>query len=383
MFVSSTYKDLADFRMSVAKAVRQLGGTDISMENFGARDERPKDVCLNLISTQSDVFVGIYAHRYGYIPDGEVVSITEAEYDAASTANIPRLIYLVDDATPWVPANVDRRAAGAKLRKFKNRLKANHICEFFSTKDDLATKVAADLGRHLSKLTSNRDKSPPADKVDPDREARLIRDLKSSNSYEVKRSILALSETQSPWLVGRLAEFVVGKDKEIADVAISALRKIPGVESAKAIAGGLGSDFSSIRSMAVFTLGEMALFGRRHDAQSILDQLMDALANPTEDLRVLEELVHTLGKTGGKPASRALIEILKSNGMPPRLKARALHGPGRFWRAVEYEAFVTAATGIVKQWSVETCEEVSRTDVFPYVKNPLKELVLSHSLDRP
>ena len=134
IFVSSTSLDLVDFRQCVQEAIRQFGGIDVSMENFGARDERPKEECLRLIAEESDIFVGIYAHRYGFIPDGDSISITEAEYEAATLAGIPRFIYLVDDNTPWIPNYIDTGEAKEKLLKLKSKLKANHICSFLRIK---------------------------------------------------------------------------------------------------------------------------------------------------------------------------------------------------------------------------------------------------------
>ena len=64
VFVSSTFVDLQIHRKAVLDVIRQLGAIDVSMEHFGARDERPKDECLRLVREESDVFVGIYAHRY-------------------------------------------------------------------------------------------------------------------------------------------------------------------------------------------------------------------------------------------------------------------------------------------------------------------------------
>ncbi len=62
VFVSSTYTDLREYRDAVQKAIRQLGSIDISMENFGAKDDRPKAECLRVIREESDLFVGIYAY---------------------------------------------------------------------------------------------------------------------------------------------------------------------------------------------------------------------------------------------------------------------------------------------------------------------------------
>jgi hypothetical protein len=147
VFVSSTYVDLTEHRAAVQSAIRQLGAVDISMENFGAREERPKEECLRIIREESNSFVGIYAHRYGFVPAGESKSITESEYDAAG--QLPRFIYLVNEDVPWIPKFIDSEPAAIRLREFKNRLRASHICKTFSTKDELATSVAADLGRYL------------------------------------------------------------------------------------------------------------------------------------------------------------------------------------------------------------------------------------------
>jgi hypothetical protein len=63
VFVSSTIANLSEHLATVQSAIRQLGALDISMENFGARDERPKEECLRVIANEVDSFAGTYAHR--------------------------------------------------------------------------------------------------------------------------------------------------------------------------------------------------------------------------------------------------------------------------------------------------------------------------------
>ena len=150
VFVSSTFMDLKDHRQAVLDAIRQLGAIDIAMEHFGARDQRPKDECLRLIREESDIFVGIYAHRYGHIPAGDAISITEAEYNAATAAGLTRLIYLAEEASTTGASSIDSGEAAVKLQALKEKLKGRHMCSSFSNKDQLATKVAADLGRIFS-----------------------------------------------------------------------------------------------------------------------------------------------------------------------------------------------------------------------------------------
>ncbi len=146
VFISSTFKDLADHRAKVQDALRQAGLIDVSMEHFGARDDRPADECVRLVKEESNLFVGIYAHRYGYVADGNNMSISEIEYRSASA--IPRFIYLIDEDYPVLRANIDVNEAGRKLADFKLELTKRHICQTFKTPEDLAVKVVADISRH-------------------------------------------------------------------------------------------------------------------------------------------------------------------------------------------------------------------------------------------
>lgn len=156
VFLSSTYTDLASHRDAIQAALRKLGAIDVSMENFGAREERPVDECLRLVREECDTFVGVYAHRYGFVPDGYDKSISELEYRAAGDAAIPRFIYLVDENHPWLPAHIDRGSSADQLAAFKQALLKRHMCQTFGTEDQLATKVVADLGRHMALARAQR-----------------------------------------------------------------------------------------------------------------------------------------------------------------------------------------------------------------------------------
>lgn len=156
VFLSSTFTDLAQHRSAVQAAIRQLGAVDVSMEHFGARDERPVDECVRLVKQKSDLFVGIYAHRYGYVPDGYETSISEMEYKAASEASLPRFIYVVDENQPWLPAYIDTGVSRERLQAFKTSLLKRHICQTFGSHDQLAAKVVADIGRHIAMQSATR-----------------------------------------------------------------------------------------------------------------------------------------------------------------------------------------------------------------------------------
>jgi len=86
VYISSTTEDLGNHRSAVAAALRSLDYVVESMEKYpGARDARPKAACESDVS-RSDYYLGIFAHRYGFIPgedNTEKRSITELEYLAA------------------------------------------------------------------------------------------------------------------------------------------------------------------------------------------------------------------------------------------------------------------------------------------------------------
>ena len=148
VFISSTYQDLIDYRTKTAEAVERLGQQGVRMEVFGARPEGATDVCRDEID-QSDIFVGIYAHRYGYIPPGGDLSITEMEYHYAVEHKKPVFCFVVDEDHPWQPAFIDGEPAQAKLRALKEKISASLVRDTFTTPEELAFKVATSLGRYL------------------------------------------------------------------------------------------------------------------------------------------------------------------------------------------------------------------------------------------
>jgi HAD superfamily phosphoserine phosphatase-like hydrolase len=150
IFVSSTFRDLEAHRKAVREIIRQLGAVDIAMENFGARDERPKEECLRIIREESDIFIGIYAHRYGYTVPGDERSITEEEYWEAVKVDLPVLVYFLDETYPWQEELKSQGRDAQKLAALKQLLGERYIRALFTTPDSLAAKVAADLGREFS-----------------------------------------------------------------------------------------------------------------------------------------------------------------------------------------------------------------------------------------
>jgi hypothetical protein len=121
------------------------------MEVFGARPEEPTTACLKEID-QSDLFVGIYAYRYGFVPPGSDRSITEQEFVYAEKLKKPLLCFVVDDDYPWPPKLIEAGDGARKLTEFKRRIQQGTVRDTFTSPSDLAYRIAASLGRHLTRL---------------------------------------------------------------------------------------------------------------------------------------------------------------------------------------------------------------------------------------
>lgn len=152
VFISSTYYDLVNHRRAVWERINETLPVEIrGMEFFGARSEKPIDVCLEEV-TQSDIYVGIVGMRYGSMDKSKGRSFVELEYSKAVDSGLPILIYLIDEDTATVhPKDIDRGEKGILLNLFKQRLKENHKYELFTAEQDLSVKVASDVGRILRK----------------------------------------------------------------------------------------------------------------------------------------------------------------------------------------------------------------------------------------
>lgn len=150
VFISSTYKDLVDYRAAAIRAVEGISYQAVKMEVFGAHPDEPLEACLREVE-QCDLFVGIYAYRYGYVPAGSEDSITEMEYVHARKVGKRVYCFLVDeDNQPWLPKWIENEPGKSKLQNFKKQIQTDHICAFFTSPEDLGMKVAHALSHYVS-----------------------------------------------------------------------------------------------------------------------------------------------------------------------------------------------------------------------------------------
>lgn len=142
VFLSSTARDLGEYREAVASAVEEMDGVDcIRMEQFGSREWDAATFCSSKIS-ECNLFVGLVGHFYGSSPSKSELSFTEREYDTAVTLGKPRLMFLLPDDYR-VPAGLrEPDALFAKQQAFRKRVSEDLIADRHRANPDaLATSV--------------------------------------------------------------------------------------------------------------------------------------------------------------------------------------------------------------------------------------------------
>ena len=149
VMISSTARDLPDYRAQVMDACLRADMFPEMMEQLPALDADAIEASLALVD-KADVYIGLFAHRYGYIPEGHDRSITEMEHERAVERGIPRLIFLMHDDVPVLPKDYDKGDAADKLDALKERLKKERVVAFFKNPEDLRGLALHARGRDQS-----------------------------------------------------------------------------------------------------------------------------------------------------------------------------------------------------------------------------------------
>ena len=158
VFLSHT-SDMARFpedRSFVQAALDAVGRAQLAsvdMRYFAARDHRPADYCQRQVLA-CDIYVAIIGFRYGSLISGEGVSYTELEFMTASSAELPRLVFLLAEAA-CAPGLADVELG--PVEGFRKRLRgAGLIVREFTSSDSLELEVF----HALTDLTAPDDKVP-------------------------------------------------------------------------------------------------------------------------------------------------------------------------------------------------------------------------------
>ncbi len=138
VFVSSTLQELAPERAAARAAIEQVRLTPVLFE-LGAAAHPPRALYRAYVA-QSDIFIGLYWQRYGWVAPDEDISGLEDEYALAGAR--PKLMYIKGPAPDREP----------RLGDLLARIKADDTASYkaFATADDLRGLIADDLALLLT-----------------------------------------------------------------------------------------------------------------------------------------------------------------------------------------------------------------------------------------
>jgi len=116
----ATFPAVRSYVQAALDAVGRAGMAPIDMRYFAAREGRPADYCRQRVRG-CEIYVAVVGFRYGSIVPGEAVSYTELEFDEATAARLPRLVFLLAETAspPEGLADSDRDA----VERFRRRLR--------------------------------------------------------------------------------------------------------------------------------------------------------------------------------------------------------------------------------------------------------------------
>ncbi len=143
IFLSSTQADLVAEREAVELAVHRMGDSFDGMEYFGSSPNAPLPECLRRVA-ECDFVLPLLGRRYGSKPPDRDKSFTELEFEEAEKREKPILAYYIDEKAYGPKEEWD-----SEVIAFRSRLRDIKIHSCFTSPEDLATKVAADLGREI------------------------------------------------------------------------------------------------------------------------------------------------------------------------------------------------------------------------------------------
>ncbi len=159
VMISSTALDLPEHRQGLRDACERAAFEPHMMEKLPALDADAIEASLQMVD-EADVYVGVFAYRYGYVPKGHDISITEMEYNRAVELKKPRLIFFIDEAHPITGKDVETGDGATKLQALKDRIGQQRVATFFKSPGDLKGDVVAaltTLGKKLDTASASGD----------------------------------------------------------------------------------------------------------------------------------------------------------------------------------------------------------------------------------
>jgi hypothetical protein len=155
------FPEKGSYMAEAERAVSAAGHVIVDMANFPAANQPAAQECAERVRG-CDVYVGVLGTLYGSpVRDKTEVSYTELEFDTATAAGLPRLVFLLDKTAADVGIPLDALIDlkfGARQEAFRRRVQASGlVTQSFANPDELGRVVE----RALRELAAARDRPGP------------------------------------------------------------------------------------------------------------------------------------------------------------------------------------------------------------------------------
>jgi tetratricopeptide (TPR) repeat protein len=147
VMISSTAVDLPDHRRQAREACERMSMLPLVMEQMPSSPDDALTLSRKYVDG-ADFYLGIFAFRYGFVPDGHDKSITELEYERAVQRGIPIFIYIADNDHVFSAAHIETGLGATKLQTLRERLRKAHVVRTFKTAEELRTEIIISLAAY-------------------------------------------------------------------------------------------------------------------------------------------------------------------------------------------------------------------------------------------
>src|ERR1700720_1166421 len=152
VMISSTARDLPEHRDEVRLACLRAGFDPREMmENLTAENRNAVETSLRMVE-EADVYLGILAYRYGTVPTGYDISITEMEFNRAVELNKPWLVFFIHKDHPVVIEDVETGPGATKLQALRDRIGEARVAAFFKSPEDIRSHIVEALTKLAKEL---------------------------------------------------------------------------------------------------------------------------------------------------------------------------------------------------------------------------------------
>src|SRR5918992_415396 len=165
VFLSSTARDLAEYREDVFRAICRMDGFHcVRMEYFGARDSMADAFCRQKVA-ECDVVVFIIGLCYGSSPASSEDSYTLQEYRAAVNTKRSQLAFMSPDNHFYPGFYRETDELWQKQQAFRKQVAQECILDEFTTPDELASRVVSALSNWVGKRSTSSATQEPVTMV--------------------------------------------------------------------------------------------------------------------------------------------------------------------------------------------------------------------------